>query len=41
MTVSELKKKLNAIPPNGAINKGRREAIILMIDRLLKAGAEG
>ena len=41
MNVKDLKKKLDAIAPNGTINKARREAIILMIDRLLKAGAEG
>lgn len=34
MTIEELKRKLDAIPASGAINKARRAAIIRMINRL-------
>ena len=34
MTIQELKRKLDAIPPAGAINKARRREIILLINRL-------
>lgn len=34
MTIAELQRKLNAIPPTGAINKARRAAIIAMINRI-------
>lgn len=34
MTIKELKKKLEQIPPTGAINKARRAAIIAMINRM-------
>lgn len=38
MTVKELKKKLDAIPATGAINRARRMAIIEMINRLQAGG---
>ena len=38
MTIKQLKKKLEQIPPVGAINKARRREIIAMINRL--AGGE-
>lgn len=34
MTVKQLKKKLDAIPPKGPINLARRAAIIAMINEL-------
>ena len=34
MTIKQLKKKLEQIPPVGAINKARRREIIAMINRL-------
>ena len=34
MTIEELKRKLDAIPPMGVINKARRAKIIEMINRL-------
>ena len=34
MTIKQLKKKLDAIPPVGAINKARRREIIALINRL-------
>lgn len=34
MTIQELKRLLDAIPPKGAINKARRLAIIIMINKL-------
>lgn len=34
MTIDQLKRKLESIPPVGAINKARRRAIIDMINRL-------
>ena len=42
MTIKELQRKLDAIPPRGAINKARRAAIIIMINRLAEGlPAEG
>ena len=38
MTIRELKKKLEKIPPTGAINRARRMAIIEMINRLQAGG---
>lgn len=38
MNIKQLKKKLEAIPPTGAINKARRAAIIAEINRM--AGAK-
>lgn len=35
MTIQELKRKLDAIPRTGAINKARRMQIIIMINKLL------
>lgn len=34
MTITELQRKLDAIPPSGPINKARRAAIIAMINRI-------
>ena len=34
MTITQLKKMLESIPPVGAINKARRREIIAMINRL-------
>lgn len=34
MTIKQLKKKLDAIPPTGPINLARRAAIIAMINEL-------
>ena len=34
MTIKELKKRLDAIPPVGAVNKARRREIIALINRL-------
>lgn len=39
MSIKELQRKLDAIPPAGAINKARRAAIIAMINRLNDGGA--
>ena len=33
MTVNQLKKKLDSIPPVGAVNKARRREIIALINR--------
>ena len=33
MTIKQMKKKLDQIPPTGAINKARRAAIVAMINR--------
>ena len=38
MDIRELKKKLDAIPPVGAINRARRAAIIEMINRIQGGG---
>ena len=38
MTVKQLKKKLEQIPPIGAINKARRAAIIAIINKLAAGG---
>lgn len=38
MTIKELQRKLDAIPPAGAINKARRAAIIALINQM-NAGA--
>lgn len=38
MTVKELKKKLDAIPPTGVINRARRELIIRKINELTGGG---
>lgn len=37
MNIKQLQKKLEAIPPVGAINKARRREIIAMINRLVIA----
>lgn len=34
MTIKQLEKKLNAIPPTGAINRARRAAIIALINQM-------
>ena len=34
MTIKQLKKKLEQIPPIGAINKARRREIIALINRM-------
>ena len=34
MTIKQLKKKLEQIPPTGAINKARRREIIAMINSM-------
>lgn len=34
MTIKQLKKKLEAIPPVGVINKARRRIIIEMINKM-------
>lgn len=39
MTIKELKKKLDAIPATGAINRARRLQIIREINRLAGGGA--
>ena len=39
MTINQLKKKLEQIPPVGAINKARRREIIAMINRLAGGAA--
>ena len=41
MTINQLKKKLDKIPPYGAINKARRAAIIAMINQITAQGAAG
>ena len=33
MTLEELKRALDKIPPYGAINKARRRAIVILINR--------
>ena len=33
MTVKQLKKKLEQIPPTGAINKARRQLIVALINK--------
>lgn len=38
MTVKQLKKKLDAIPPKGPINLARRAAIIAMINKMEGGG---
>jgi hypothetical protein len=38
MTLDELRMALDRIPDNGAINKARRRAIIIEINKLLAAG---
>lgn len=38
MTVKQLKKKLDAIPPRGPINLARRAAIIAMINKMEGGG---
>lgn len=38
MTIEELKMALERIPPTGAINKARRAAIILQINKLINGG---
>ena len=38
MTIAELQEKLASIPPDGAINKARRRAIIAMINKLTEVG---
>lgn len=37
MTLAELERALNRIPPVGAVNKARRRAIIQQINRLMAA----
>ena len=39
MTIKQLKKKLESIPPVGAINRARRREIIALINRLAGGGA--
>lgn len=34
MTIKQLKKKLEQIPPIGAINKARRREIVALINRM-------
>jgi hypothetical protein len=34
LNIDELKKALDRIPPEGAINKARRRAIIILINKL-------
>ena len=38
MNVEELQHALNKIPDEGAINKARRRAIIVLINKLLAGG---
>ena len=38
MTIDELKKRLEKIPPTGAINRARRAAIIAMINQMAGEG---
>ena len=40
MTIEELRLALERIPNRGAINKARRLAIIIQINRLIAGGAE-
>lgn len=40
MTIAELERALNRIPPAGAVNKARRRAIIQQINRLMAQGAD-
>ena len=35
MTIEQLKKRLESIPKTGAINKARRAAIVVMINKLV------
>ena len=35
MTLEELKAALDRIPPTGAINKARRRALLILINKLL------
>ena len=35
MTLEELKTALDRIPPTGAINKARRRALLVLINKLL------
>ena len=37
MTINQLKKKLEQIPPKGAINKARRREIIALINQATQA----
>lgn len=39
MTIKQLKKKLEQIPPYGVINKARRREIIALINRMAGEGA--
>ena len=39
MTIDELKRRLESIPPVGAINKARRREIIALINKLAGGGA--
>ena len=36
MTIEELQRKLESIPPRGAVNLARRMAIIVMINQLME-----
>lgn len=38
MTIEQLKRALDSIPPTGAINKARRRAIIAQINALMNGG---
>lgn len=38
MNIKDLQRKLNEIPPTGAINKARRREIIILINRLAEEG---
>ena len=40
MTIEELRLALERIPNKGAINKARRLAIIIQINRILESGGE-
>lgn len=39
MTIKQLKKILDSIPPRGAINKARRRDIIALINKLAAGGS--
>ena len=36
MTIEELQRKLESIPPRGAVNLARRMAIIILINQLME-----
>ena len=41
MTIEELRKELDKIPPKGAINKALRQAILAQIYALMEAQEKG